>query len=308
MANLTPGARGIDPGNGGAALARLGGRLVTLAHLVRFSHSVFALPFALASAACAAAYAPLTAGRLGWIVVAMVAARTAAMAWNRLVDEEIDRANPRTRDRELPSGKVSPAGVLGLVIVATGVFIMAAAALGPLPLLLTPIAILILFGYSFTKRFTWASQFALGLALAGAPLGAWIAVTGGLAVAPLLMGAAVLTWVAGFDTIYACQDTTFDRAHGLHSLPARFGIAAALRIARLLHVATVIGLVAFGLVLDRGTFYWIGVAVVLVTLVYEHRLVKANDLSRVNRAFFDLNGVVSLVYLAAVLADRPWMR
>jgi 4-hydroxybenzoate polyprenyltransferase len=203
---------------------------------------------------------------------------------------------------------VSPAAVLALVIVATGVFILAAAALGPLPLFLTPVAILILFGYSFTKRFTWASQLALGLALAGAPLGAWIAVTGGLAAAPLLLGAAVLTWVAGFDTIYACQDVAFDRAQGLHSLPARFGIATALRIARALHVAAVVGFVLFGLALERGSFYWLGVAVVAATLVYEHRLVRADDLSRVNRAFFDLNGIVSLVYLAAVLADRPWMR
>lgn len=312
MANLSPEAREareIDPGKrGGTMLARLGARIVTLAHLVRFSHSVFALPFALASAAAAAAFAPLTWERLAWIIVAMVAARTAAMAWNRLVDEEIDRENPRTRDRELPSGKVTPAAVLALVIVATGVFILAAAALGPVPLVLTPVAILILFGYSFTKRFTWASQLALGLALAGAPLGAWIAVTGGLATAPLLLGAAVLTWVAGFDTIYACQDVAFDRAHGLHSLPARFGIATALRIARALHVAAVGGFVLFGLALDRGGFYWLGVAVVAAALIYEHRLVRADDLSRVNRAFFDLNGIVSLVFLAAVLADRPWMR
>jgi len=307
VASRSPESRGVDI-QGGTAFARLGGRLVTLAHLVRFSHSVFALPFALASAACAAAFSPLTWGHLAWIIVAMVAARTAAMAWNRLVDEEIDAANPRTRDRELPSGKVTPAAVLGLVIVATGVFILAAAALGPLPLLLTPVAILILFGYSFTKRFTWGSQLALGLALAGAPLGAWIAVTGSLAAAPLFLAAAVLTWVAGFDTIYACQDVAFDRMHGLHSLPARFGVAISLRIARALHVAAVIGFVLFGLALERGSFYWLGVAVVAATLVYEHRLVRADDLSRVNRAFFDLNGIVSLVFLAAVLADRPWMR
>jgi 4-hydroxybenzoate polyprenyltransferase len=304
MAGLTDSRSTDHPGRGTAGF---GQRILVLGRLVRFSHSVFALPFALASAACAARFAPLTRGRVLWIIVAMVGARTMAMAWNRLVDEEIDRENPRTRDRELPAGKVSPAAVLALVILSAGVFFMAAAALGPLPLLLTPVAIVILLGYSLTKRFTWASQFALGLALAGAPLGAWIAVTGGLNAAPLVLGAAVLTWVAGFDTIYACQDVAFDRGHGLHSLPARFGIGAALRVARALHVLTVIGFAAFGRMLDLGPIYWVGVVVVAGALVYEHRLVRADDLSRVNRAFFDLNGVVSFVFLAAVLAARPWL-
>ncbi len=306
MMNHSPAGHNVDP-HGGKAFVRIGERIVLLGRLVRFSHSVFALPFALASAACAAAFAPLTWQRVAWIIVAMVAARTAAMAWNRLVDQEIDAANPRTRDRELPAGKVSPGAVLALVVVACGVFIMAAAALGPLPLLLTPVALIILLGYSLTKRFTWASQFALGLALAGAPLGAWIAVTGGLHAAPLVLGAAVLTWVAGFDTIYACQDVVFDRAHGLHSLPARFGVATALNVARGLHLLAVIGFAVFGWMLERGGPYWAGVVVVALFLLYEHRLVRADDLSAVNRAFFDMNGMVSLVFLAAVLADRPWV-
>jgi 4-hydroxybenzoate polyprenyltransferase len=169
------------------------------------------------------------------------------------------------------------------------------------------VALFILLGYSFTKRFTWLSQLVLGLALAGAPLGAWIAVTGTLHAPAVVLAVAVLTWVAGFDTIYACQDVGFDRAHRLHSLPARFGVATSLRIARALHVLTVIALVAFGVMLRLGPVYLVGVAVVAATLMYEHRLVRADDLSRVNRAFFDLNGIVSLVYLVAVLADRPWI-
>ena len=285
---------------------RLGERLLLLGHLVRFSHSVFALPFALASAACAAAFAPLTLSRIVWIIAAMVSARTAAMAWNRLVDRELDAENPRTRDRELPTGRVSPAAVLAMVILSSAGFVVAAAALGPLPLLLSPLALLILLGYSLTKRFTWLTHIFLGLALGGAPIGAWIAVTGELHPAALVLGAAVLTWVAGFDTIYACQDLDFDRARGLQSLPARFGVASALRAARFSHVLTVIGLASFGAMLDLGPAYFAGVTVVGATLFYEHRLVRADDLSRVNRAFFDLNGIVSLVYLLAVLASRPW--
>jgi 4-hydroxybenzoate polyprenyltransferase len=288
--------------------ARLAQRVLDLGHLVRFSHSIFALPFALASAACAAARAPLTLPRLGWILVAMVSARTAAMAFNRFADRDLDAANPRTRDREIPRGIVSPGAALGLTVLAAAVFVLAAAALGPLPLALTPIALVILLGYSYAKRFTWASHLALGLALAGAPLGAWIAVTGSLALEPGLLAIAVLTWVAGFDTIYACQDVAFDRAQGLHSLPARFGIGPALMIARGLHVIAVAALVAFGLRLDLGPIYAAGVAAVAGVLLYEHSIVRADDLSRVNRAFFDLNGLVSLAYLVAVLAAHPWSR
>ena len=288
--------------------ARLAQRVLDLGHLVRFSHSIFALPFALASAACAAARAPLTLPRLLWILVAMVSARTAAMAFNRFADRDLDAANPRTRDREIPRGIVSPGAALGLTVLAAAVFVLAAAALGRLPLVLSPVALVILLGYSYAKRFTWASHLALGLALAGAPLGAWIAVTGSLALEPGLLALAVLTWVAGFDTIYACQDVAFDRAQGLHSLPARFGIATALRIARGLHVIAVAALVAFGFRLDLGPIYAAGVAAVAGVLLYEHSIVRADDLSRVNRAFFDLNGIVSLVYLVAVLAAHPWSR
>ncbi len=290
----------------GGPVRRLGERIVLLGHLVRFSHSVFALPFALASAACAAAFAPLGPGRVAWIIAAMVTARTAAMAWNRFVDRDIDAQNPRTRDREIPTGRVSAAAALGLVVLAAAGFIVAATALGPLPLRLSPLALAIILGYSYTKRFTWLSQLFLGLALAGAPLGAWIAVTGALHPAAIFLAAAVLTWVAGFDTIYACQDVDFDRTHHLHSLPARFGLKTAINIARVLHGLTVICLIVFGEMLHLRPVYFAGVSLVAGTLIYEHRLVRPDDLSRVNRAFFDLNGIVSLVYLVAVLAARPW--
>jgi 4-hydroxybenzoate polyprenyltransferase len=286
--------------------SRLGARVLDLGHLVRFSHSVFALPFALASAACAAARAPLGLRRLLWIVAAMVAARTAAMAWNRYVDRDLDAANPRTREREIPAGRVSPRAALALTGLASAAFVACAAALGPLPLALSPLALAILLGYSLTKRFTWLTHAVLGLALAGAPLGAWIAVTGGVAAAPLVLAAAVLTWVAGFDTIYACQDVEFDRGHGLRSLPARFGVARSLAAARALHAVTVLALLGFGALTGQRAVYYAGVALVAATLVYEHRLVHADDLSHVDRAFFDLNGFVSLAYLAAVLLARPW--
>jgi 4-hydroxybenzoate polyprenyltransferase len=275
--------------------------------MIRFSHTIFALPFALASAVSAARFAPLDWTRLGWIVVAMVGARTAAMGFNRLVDRDIDARNPRTRDRELPRGVIGPGATVVFIVLAAATLMVAAWQLGPLPLKLTPLALFIIFFYSLTKRFTWASQLFLGLALAGAPLGAWIAVTGEIDRPALALGLGVLTWVAGFDTIYACQDIDFDRAEGLHSLPARFGITRALIIARLMHVVTVAALVMFGLLMDYGTMYAIGVMVVAGTLIYEHRLVHPHDLSRVGKAFFDLNGLVSIIFLLAVLASRPWI-
>jgi 4-hydroxybenzoate polyprenyltransferase len=186
-------------------------------------------------------------------------------------------------------------------------FLLAAWRLGPLPFRLAPVALLVLFFYSSTKRFTWLSQFFLGLALAGAPLGAWIAVTGDLALPPVVLGLGVLTWVAGFDTIYACQDVDFDRQHGLHSLPARFGIARALLVTRALHAVAVLCLALFGWMTALGPIYAAGVVVVAAALVYENSLVRADDLSRVDKAFFDLNGFVSMAYLAAVLLARPWM-
>jgi len=277
--------------------------------LVALPHTVFALPFALGAAALAFRHSEVafTPARLLWIVVAVAAARTAAMAWNRLVDRRFDADNPRTSDRELPRGLVSPKAAATLAGVAAAVFVAAAWRLGPWPLRLAPLALAILLGYSWAKRFTWATHLWLGVALGGAPAGAWLAVTGSFGWAPLVLSAAVACWVAGFDLIYACQDAAFDRTYGLGSIPARFGVARALHLSSLLHALAVAGLIGFGLLLGLGPVYYGGTAAIAATLVYEHRLVAPNDLSRVDRAFFALNGWVSLAFGAcAVLEALLW--
>jgi 4-hydroxybenzoate polyprenyltransferase len=275
------------------------------ARLVALPHTVFSLPFAVGAAALAfrEGAAPFTATRLGWIIVAVAAARTAAMAFNRLVDRRFDAQNPRTAGRELPRGTVTPTGAVALTLASVAVFVFAAARLGPWPLRLAPFALVIVLGYSFAKRFTWATHLWLGVALGGAPAGAWIAVTGGFGPAPLVLSLAVAGWVAGFDLIYACQDAAFDRTHRLRSIPARFGIAAALRVSSLLHIGATALLVAFGLLLHLGTIYFAGTIAIALVLVYEHRLVSPHDLSRVDKAFFDLNGWVSLLFGACTVLE-----
>jgi 4-hydroxybenzoate polyprenyltransferase len=274
--------------------------------MIRFSHSVFALPFALTSAALAAQGGAATGGHVFWIVVAMVAARSAAMGFNRLVDQAIDAKNPRTAGRELPRGVVSRAEAWLFVALSVAVFVLAAAMLNPLCLALTPVALAIVFGYSYTKRFTAASHLVLGLALAVAPVGAWLAIRGRFDLVPVVLGLAVLLWVAGFDTLYACQDVEFDRQEGLRSLPAAVGVPRALRLARLMHVGTVLLLLSlFGLA-PLHPVYLVGVVIVAVILAWEHSLVKPQDLSRVMQAF-DLNGWVSLGYFA-VTATAAWLR
>jgi 4-hydroxybenzoate polyprenyltransferase len=272
--------------------------------LVRFSHSLFALPFALASAWLAAGGRPETRV-LVLVVGCAVAARTAAMAFNRWLDRDVDAANPRTRARELPRGALSAHAALALAVAAALVFLAGAWALNPLCLRLAPAVLVILFGYSATKRFSAGSHFVLGLALALAPLGAWLAVRGSLAgdlAPPLLLALAVLTWVAGFDLIYACQDEGFDRAHGLHSIPARFGARAALRLSSALHVVTLATLVLFAWRARLGWGFDAALVVAAVLLAWQHRLVSPDDLSRVDLAFFTLNGWVSVgLFLGTVL-------
>ncbi len=284
------------------------GRLADYLSLVKFSHSIFALPFAWISLLIA------TGGRPGLrlfvlVIVAAVAARTAAMAFNRWVDLDVDAANPRTRRRELVTGRVRPRAALFLTAGASVVFLLSAWAIAPLCLYLSPAVLLVLLGYSYTKRFTWACHLVLGLALALAPLGAWIAARGafdGVLGTPLLLAAAVLTWVAGFDVIYACQDAEFDRGLGLSSIPARFGVRRALWISAVLHVGTVGLLCAVGGVAGLGACWWIGVGLGAGLLVYEHAIVRPTDLSRVNAAFFTANGLLSLV-LALMTAADLWL-
>src|SRR5262245_61582708 len=278
-------------------------RIRTYLSFVRFSHSVFALPFALTGALLALHRsgtwsAVYVTWRVVWVVVAMVAARSAAMGFNRLADADHDALNPRTASRELPRGLMTrwEAGVF--VIVASAVFLFAAWRLGPVCFALSPAALAIVFWYSLAKRFTTYTQLFLGLAMAVAPVGGWLAAGGRIAdVQPWLLGAAIGTWVGGFDVLYACQDLEFDRAHGLWSIPVTFGVRRALRISRAMHVLTVICLAALGAVADLGPLYFTGVAGVALLLIYEQSLVSETDLSQVKRAF-DLNGYVGILYFA----------
>jgi 4-hydroxybenzoate polyprenyltransferase len=270
--------------------------------MIKWEHSIFALPFALCGAMLAAGGLP-TARQLIWIVVAMVAARSAAMAFNRLADASIDAANPRTRTRALPTGDLTPGFVAVFVIVSSAIFIFAAAQLNHLALWLSPVALAVLLLYSYTKRFTRWSHLVLGFALGIAPAAAWIAVRGSLDWRILLLTAAVTFWVAGFDVLYACQDFDFDRQSGLHSIPRYVGIPAALWIARGFHLVMVGLLIALVLVFGLGKLAVCGVALVILLLLYEHSLVRPNDLSKLNAAFFTMNGVISIVFLVFVAGD-----
>jgi 4-hydroxybenzoate polyprenyltransferase len=269
---------------------------------IKVSHSIFALPFAVGAAFMASGGAPPTA-LLGKVILAAIAARTAAMSFNRYADARFDALNPRTARRALPSGRLSPAFMAGAAAIASLAFTAVAWWINRLAFLLSPVALAVLLGYSFTKRFTSLSHLVLGAALGLAPLGAWVAVRGELALLPAFLGAAVLFWSGGFDTIYACQDFEFDRRQGLHSLPQRLGIARALIAARLFHLLAIGLLVAAGALAGYGWFYATGVAAMAALLVYEHSIVSARDLSRVNLAFFTLNGLVSLVFVGAVILE-----
>ena len=275
-------------------------RLRTILEMIKFEHSVFALPFALTGALLAARATTdgwPTLRQLLWIVVAMVAARTAAMTINRIVDLRYDKENPRTKMRALATGALSVSFAWLFTLAAAAVFFLAAWRLNPLALKLAPLALAILFFYSYTKRFTSWSHLFLGFALGISPAAAWIAITGHLDLRMLILCAAVTLWVGGFDVLYACQDVDFDQQAGLYSVPKRFGIASALWIARVMHVGVVVLLswlaASFGLPWPA----WAGIAVVAALLGYEHSLVKANDLSKLNAAFFTVNGYISILFL-----------
>jgi 4-hydroxybenzoate polyprenyltransferase len=268
--------------------------LKTVLEMIKFEHTLFALPFAFLGMMLAVGGWP-SWRVVGWIVVAMVGARSAAMGWNRLVDRSIDAANPRTAGRALPAGLVSPGFVALFVAAAVALLVLAAWRLNPLALKLSPVAVAILFGYSYTKRFTWASHLVLGLSLAGAPLGAWIAVRGDVAAAPVVLALAVLLWVAGFDVLYALQDLDFDRSSGLYSIPARIGVIGSLWVSGVLHAA-MLGVLALlpwaysGL----GQWFWVGWAGCALLIAYQHWIVRPRDLSRLNAAFFTANGALSV--------------
>jgi 4-hydroxybenzoate polyprenyltransferase len=274
---------------------------VTL-EMIKWEHSIFALPFALCGAMLAAGGFP-SPHQLLWIIVAMVAARSAAMAFNRWADAAIDAANPRTSSRALPAGNLSAAFVVTFVVVSSAIFILAASQLNRLTLLLSPVALAVLLLYSYTKRVTRWSHLVLGFALGIAPAAAWIAVRGTLDPRILLLTAAVTFWVGGFDVLYACQDFDFDCQAGLHSVPRYFGIPAALWVARAFHLIMVLLLVALLISFGLGMWAGVGVLAVIVLLIYEHSLVRADDLSKLNAAFFTMNGVISVLFFVFVAAD-----
>jgi 4-hydroxybenzoate polyprenyltransferase len=274
---------------------------VTL-EMIKWEHSIFALPFALCGAMLAAGGLPAW-HQLAWIVVAMVSARSAAMAFNRVADAAMDAANPRTQTRALPAGTLTPAFVTTFVVISCAIFIFAAAQLNHLTLILSPLALAVLLLYSYTKRFTRWSHLVLGFALGIAPAAAWIAVRGSLDPRILLLTAAVTFWVGGFDILYACQDYEFDRQSNLHSLPRDVGIRTALGIARLFHITMLLLLIALLVTFGLGKLAVAGVVAVALLLAYEHSLVSATDLSKLNAAFFTMNGVISVVFFFFVAAD-----
>jgi 4-hydroxybenzoate polyprenyltransferase len=271
--------------------------LATYLSFVRFSHSVFALPFALIGALLAWRDHPFSWTQIGWIVVCMVSARSAAMGFNRVVDAHYDSLNPRTAMRELPRGAMSRKEAIAFVTLASIVFMAAASRLSTLCLALSPVALAIVFWYSLAKRVTAYTQLFLGLAMAVAPVGGWLAAGGRGGLEPWLLGLGIGLWVGGFDILYACQDVDFDRGHGLRSIPTRFGVATSIALSRLMHVAAVVAMAALWQVAQLPAMYLAGVACVAVLLFYEQSLVRADDLSQVKKAF-DLNGWVGIIYFA----------
>lgn len=274
--------------------------VATYARMIKLSHSIFAMPFALAAALIAAQQVPVTVLQVGLILLCLVLARSSAMGFNRVIDRDVDGRNPRTVGREIPSGQISVRAAWGFTLGSAAAFVACCALLGPATLALSPVALAVVWGYSLTKRFTALCHVVLGLALALAPTGVWIALTGSYGPVPLLLSLAVGTWVAGFDIIYACQDAAFDREQGLYSIPAVLGVRRALVVSAVLHLATVGLLVALPSWFPLGWSYGAGVLAIAAVLVYEHWIVRPDDLSRIDKAFFDLNGGVSLLFLVFV--------
>ena len=297
---MTPAAREGQTFEGRATLVRY-------ANLVKLPHTLFALPFALVGVVLASYVKDVTRGTILWVAVAFTSARFAAMAFNRIADRRLDALNPRTSRREIPAGAIGLREARIAVLVASAVFLAAAGQLNPLCLALAPVALVWVLGYSYTKRFTRWAHLVLGLGLGIAPVGGYLAVTGAWSdpwwMLPVL-AAAVMTWVAGFDVLYALQDVAFDRRAGLHSIPAALGEPRALTVARSLHAGTVIALGAVGAAVGAGWVYWVGVAVVAALLLYEHSLVRPDDLSRLDAAFFTMNGVISIAFFGFVLVER----
>jgi 4-hydroxybenzoate polyprenyltransferase len=281
--------------------------------MIKFEHTLFALPFAFVGAILGAVTMEARLpewSECGWILLAMIGARTAAMGLNRVIDKSIDKRNPRTAMRAIPAGLLKSKDVVLFIIISFVLLFWAASQLNSLSMKLLPLAVFFLVIYSYTKRFTWACHIVLGLTIGLAPLGGWVAVTGSVTWTSIILYLTVALWTAGFDVIYACQDVEIDRKEGLHSIPARFGISRALGIARMLHAITAAGFAALLVITDLSWWYFAGTIVAAALLLYEHRLVKPNDLSKLNAAFFTMNGVLSAVIFVFTFVDlvvvRAW--
>jgi len=290
--------------NQAASLGGIWERITTFGRMIKFSHTVFALPFALAAVVLANRTHPLTAWRLLWLLAAMVGARSAAMGFNRIADARLDKKNPRTAGREIPAGKLSLPTAVAFVILFSMLFVLAAAMFGKLCLYLSVPVLLLLFSYSYTKRFTILCHLYLGLTISLAPLGAWIALTGGFDWPILLMSLALMTYIAGFDVLYACQDIAFDRKEGLYSIPVHFGPARALVIAKVIHAFSLLFFIWLFFAFHMGPVYLVAVGIIVLLMGIEHALVKPEDLSRINIAFFHMNSLISLTLFLGVLADE----
>jgi 4-hydroxybenzoate polyprenyltransferase len=275
--------------------------------MVKIEHTIFALPFALLGAFLAVRGLP-RAAQIGWILLAMVGARSAAMAFNRLVDLPFDSKNPRTRNRALPQKQLTRGFVIFFIVISSALLVFAASRLNRLSFELSPLALAIIFFYSYTKRFTWCTHLFLGVSLACAPIGAWIAMRGDLTVTPIILGLAVVLWVAGFDIIYSCQDVDFDRKEPIHSIPKRFGVAAALWISAGLHLVMVCILAFLFWKEGLGAISLAGLLIVGLLLAYEHNLVRPGNLSRANTAFFTINGWISILLFVTTMIDLLWNR
>ncbi len=278
-------------------------RVITFGRMIKFSHTLFAMPFALTSVVLASFYDKVTAYKLVWILVAMIGARSAAMGFNRIADKKFDAKNPRTRNRELPTKKISIGEASAFVAVSSFVLVLAAHQLNPLCFYLSPVALLVVFFYSFTKRFTWLSHLFLGIGMGLAPVGAWLGIAGSISIAPVLLGLTVVAWGAGFDIIYACQDLNYDDEAGLFSIPKIFGPARALGVSSALHFVAFALLVSLRFVLPLGNLYAFGLLVIGVILIRQHKMVKPDDFSKLDFAFFNMNAYLSVGLFIFTLVD-----
>lgn len=274
-------------------------KVLSYGRMIKFSHTLFALPFALSSVVFSSFFYSVTPEKLFWILVAMVSARSSAMGFNRIVDKKIDALNPRTKSRELPTGKISTFEASIFVVIFSLIFILASYKLNKLCFYLSPVALAVIFFYSFTKRFTWLSHLFLGISLGLAPVGAWLAIAGRFDLPPVILAFGVMTWIGASDIIYACQDYEFDLKHGLYSIPQKFGIKKALKISFAIHLLTFISFASLKFLLNLGMAYTVGLILIGALLVYQHAVVKPNDLSKVNFAFNNINSLVSTIYFVS---------